>query len=253
MHVPHSHSHPHPHPHPHTLILHLLRRPTSVKTKRSSVKNVAKKQKILDIESFEDFPTTGTVKGRDRSLSIEVLEQFTRGGRLTRERADSLSESIRSIAPYLLEHVDTIDNIGDGEEKLNMQYRSYDLLDQATVELEPGAISPLQKSFPESQCNDTEDTHTRETSEAQVPIGQSKPLGEEKVVATSEDNEAKIGAYTKEQRRVLIANFRAKRQRRVWRKQIKYDCRKKLADTRPRVKGRFVSRDADDSPVAIEG
>lgn len=52
----------------------------------------------------------------------------------------------------------------------------------------------------------------------------------------------KIGAYTREERQILIEKFRAKKKRRVWRKQIKYDCRKRLADTRPRVKGRFVSR-----------
>jgi hypothetical protein len=54
--------------------------------------------------------------------------------------------------------------------------------------------------------------------------------------------ETRIGAYTKEERQQVLERFRAKKQRRVWRKQIKYDCRKRLADTRPRVKGRFVSR-----------
>jgi len=53
---------------------------------------------------------------------------------------------------------------------------------------------------------------------------------------------ARIGAYTKDERRRIIERFRAKKQRRVWSKQIKYDCRKRLADTRPRIKGRFVSR-----------
>jgi hypothetical protein len=52
----------------------------------------------------------------------------------------------------------------------------------------------------------------------------------------------RIGAYTKQERQAIIERFRAKKKRRVWRKQIKYDCRKRLADTRPRVKGRFVSR-----------
>jgi len=54
-----------------------------------------------------------------------------------------------------------------------------------------------------------------------------------------------IGAYTREERRQRIDRFRAKKKRRVWQKQIKYDCRKRLADTRPRVKGRFVSRRQD--------
>lgn len=55
----------------------------------------------------------------------------------------------------------------------------------------------------------------------------------------------KVGVYTKEERRLRILKFREKKHRRVWKKQIKYDCRKKLADTRPRIKGRFVSRKGD--------
>jgi hypothetical protein len=60
----------------------------------------------------------------------------------------------------------------------------------------------------------------------------------------------RVGAYTKEERQAIIAKFRAKKMRRVWRKQIKYDCRKRLADTRPRVKGRFVSRKERESQAA---
>ena len=40
---------------------------------------------------------------------------------------------------------------------------------------------------------------------------------------------------------------------RIWRKQIKYDCRKRLADTRPRVKGRFVSRAVEESELLRQG
>lgn len=63
----------------------------------------------------------------------------------------------------------------------------------------------------------------------------------------------RVGAYTKEERQVIIAKFRAKKMRRVWRKQIKYDCRKRLADTRPRVKGRFVSRKERESQGETKG
>lgn len=53
----------------------------------------------------------------------------------------------------------------------------------------------------------------------------------------------KVGAYTLEERAALVAKFHAKRGRRIWRKKIKYDCRKKLADKRPRLKGRFVTQE----------
>lgn len=64
----------------------------------------------------------------------------------------------------------------------------------------------------------------------------------ETIFSHGSGNVTRIGAYTKEERRRIIERFRAKKQRRVWSKQIKYDCRKRLADTRPRIKGRFVSR-----------
>ena len=52
----------------------------------------------------------------------------------------------------------------------------------------------------------------------------------------------RIGIYTPFERAAIIARFNAKRQRRVWNKKIRYNCRKSLADRRLRVKGRFVKR-----------
>ena len=59
----------------------------------------------------------------------------------------------------------------------------------------------------------------------------------------TEDNTKKIGYYTKEERQLIITKFREKKSKRCWNKQVKYYCRKRLADTRPRVKGRFIPKE----------
>jgi CCT motif len=65
------------------------------------------------------------------------------------------------------------------------------------------------------------------------------------------DGQHRIGAYTPAERAMRVAKFHSKRARRIWRKKIKYDCRKKLADQRPRVKGRFVTAKSDAPPCTL--
>ncbi|OMJ94565.1 hypothetical protein SteCoe_2210 [Stentor coeruleus] len=52
-----------------------------------------------------------------------------------------------------------------------------------------------------------------------------------------------VGTLTMKQRKEKIAKYLEKRKKRSWQKRIYYDCRKKVADNRLRVKGRFVTRD----------
>ncbi|CAM9365428.1 unnamed protein product [Heterosigma akashiwo] len=50
----------------------------------------------------------------------------------------------------------------------------------------------------------------------------------------------RVGIYTPQERGAILERFRQKRERRIWKKKIRYGCRKNLADKRLRVKGRFV-------------
>ncbi|KAG2307868.1 hypothetical protein Bca52824_027616 [Brassica carinata] len=53
----------------------------------------------------------------------------------------------------------------------------------------------------------------------------------------------KVGRYSAEERKEKISKYRAKRNQRNFTKTIKYACRKTLADSRPRIRGRFARND----------
>jgi CCT motif len=52
-----------------------------------------------------------------------------------------------------------------------------------------------------------------------------------------------VGAYSPDSRKMRIERFLEKRNHRVWTKSVKYDVRKNFADSRLRVKGRFVKKE----------
>jgi len=52
-----------------------------------------------------------------------------------------------------------------------------------------------------------------------------------------------VGAYSPDSRKIRIERFLNKRNHRVWTKKVKYDVRKNFADSRLRVKGRFVKKE----------
>ena len=56
------------------------------------------------------------------------------------------------------------------------------------------------------------------------------------------DKYLKLYQFLKERRQIIL-RFREKKNKRIWRKKIRYFCRKNLADSRIRVKGRFVKKE----------
>ena len=65
--------------------------------------------------------------------------------------------------------------------------------------------------------------------------------------STGEKSGKLIGPLTVEERQVKIQRYLDKRQRRNFHKKVVYLCRKRVADTRLRVKGRFVAKQLAES------
>lgn len=57
----------------------------------------------------------------------------------------------------------------------------------------------------------------------------------------STDDDFLVGKLSKAQRAAKVQKYLEKKKKRKWEKQVNYQSRKKVADTRPRYKGRFVS------------
>lgn len=78
-----------------------------------------------------------------------------------------------------------------------------------------------------------------------VEVDMEKPkeeMTEEEKTAKQKEEEAKALEHRKKRRQEALARFRSKRANRSFVKKVRYECRKQLADSRPRVKGRFVRK-----------
>lgn len=73
-----------------------------------------------------------------------------------------------------------------------------------------------------------------------------KELSADKKIRVEQEKQDLIREFKKKTREAALVRFRQKRSERRFGKLIRYDCRKKLADARPRVKGRFVRTRADE-------
>ncbi|XP_043720819.1 zinc finger protein HD1-like [Telopea speciosissima] len=62
-------------------------------------------------------------------------------------------------------------------------------------------------------------------------------------ICTLEESTYKVGKLSVEERKEKILRYMKKRNERNFSKKIKYACRKTLADSRPRVRGRFAKND----------
>ncbi|KAL2921254.1 Zinc finger protein CONSTANS-LIKE 4 [Bienertia sinuspersici] len=82
---------------------------------------------------------------------------------------------------------------------------------------------------------------SNENSQLGTAATSSAPMTTE--ISSLEDSTFKVGKLSVEQRKEKIHRYLKKRNERNFSKKIKYACRKTLADSRPRVRGRFAKND----------
>ena len=87
-----------------------------------------------------------------------------------------------------------------------------------------------------ADSNDTDSTDNITTNKRQSNSNSSKSN-------LMKEKENWVGAYSPESRKLRIERFIQSRRKRVWTKKVKYDVRKNFADSRLRVKGRFVKKE----------
>lgn len=90
-----------------------------------------------------------------------------------------------------------------------------------------------------------------EPKEVRSGLGRPRSMSDPNLTVRLDENglldvkgpEGWVGAYSPTSRELRINKFLAKRNHRVWVKKVKYDVRKNFADSRLRVKGRFVKKE----------
>ncbi|RWR80926.1 zinc finger protein CO3-like protein [Cinnamomum micranthum f. kanehirae] len=90
------------------------------------------------------------------------------------------------------------------------------------------------------RASSTGDLHR--INSVQANYGFSSPLAAHNSYV-DEGSAVRVGRYSAEERKQRIQRYRSKRNLRNFNKTIKYACRKTLADSRPRVRGRFARND----------
>lgn len=104
----------------------------------------------------------------------------------------------------------------------------------------------------ESICNTpTAVADSEETREVPSGLGQPRSMGDPNLTVRLDEHgllrvngpSGWVGAYSPDSRQIRINRFLEKRNHRVWVKKVKYDVRKNFADSRLRVKGRFVKKE----------
>ncbi|XP_047943277.1 zinc finger protein CO3-like isoform X2 [Salvia hispanica] len=108
------------------------------------------------------------------------------------------------------------------------------------------AFSAINSSSPAYCDYDTTSVRkvlsTGDLQQQQSPRMNSPLMNESSII----ESMSRASPYSPEEKKERIERYRSKRNLRNFNKKIKYECRKTLADSRPRIRGRFARNDETD-------
>ena len=152
---------------------------------------------------------------------------------------DPNERQISAIVDYHTPHEATASEVGEQEKRKKTKTDAIHSNDTSLRMY----LSQFDKSYP---LNDGGGN-----SEGQSDLGRLRSMSDPNLSVYLDDHgllhvdgpEGWVGAYTPKNRQLRINRFLEKRNRRLWAKTVKYDVRKNFADSRLRVKGRFVKKE----------
>jgi len=148
-----------------------------------------------------------------------------------------------SHTPAFIEHGDSVHAFGETSSEV---YPSFDDRMVPRAAFMPAASFPrrpevkVQRNSALALKNSQKRRRQAPTKE---PATESMPLKDSKKAKFDLTRETLTRELQKKTREAAIVRWKQKRRERLSGKHIRYSCRKKLADARPRVKGRFVKSD----------
>mmetsp|Transcript_5371 Transcript_5371/g.7484 ORF Transcript_5371/g.7484 Transcript_5371/m.7484 type:complete len:252 (-) Transcript_5371:110-865(-) len=148
-----------------------------------------------------------------------------------------------SLTPALVEHGDRAQTFGEMSSEI---YPSFDDRMVPRAALMPAANFPPRSEVKVQRGSALVPKAVqkrRRQAPTKGPATDSTPLKDSKKAKFDLTRESLTRELQKKTREAAIVRWKQKRRERLSGKHIRYSCRKKLADARPRVKGRFVKSD----------
>lgn len=206
--------------------------------------------------NFKEVPSSSSVSARKKSRSTSPVDilSLTRGPSL--ERVDSLASDEANVARLLAELCGH--NVDLSSPKIALsgktKYKSrkpspFNDSDSGSESYGSRGISLSRTNSGISMGNVLISMGRDRSNSAEVFSGSTFSHMDRVQMRPRADSVGQLGIYSLEQRKAKIQKYIEKKKRRVWSKKIKYDVRKNFADSRVRVKGRFVRKEDEASKL----